>query len=248
MRKPWFRKQTQCWYVEIGRKQVKLGPDKAAAFEQYHKIMAEGQVSAKDEITAHEVVVLYLEWALDNLSEKSFGFYREPLLHFLDFISPKMKVNDLKPRDITSWIKKYYRLSKPQKGKPQRPVSDNHRHNAVRAVKRCFQWAKEEGHIDKSPVADVKNFPSTRRETYVTPEQFDKLIAAIRVDDLDFREFVTLMRLTGCRPQEARNAEVRHFDADNKCLTFPKTESKGKRDRRVVLLDGEAFEIIKAQR
>lgn len=244
MKKPWFRKQTQRWYLEHDGRQVNLGPDKAAAFEQYHRIMAEGQVSPASVITVHEIVALYLEWATDHVGERTFGFYRDHLLRFTDFISPKVKVKELRPLHITKWIMQCYRLSKPQAGRKRRPVSDNHRHNAIRAVKRCFKWAKEEGHIEKSPIADVKNYPTSRRETYVSPGEFDLMFAAIREGDRDFQEFVMLMRLTGCRPQEVRQAEKRHFNAQSNCLDFPKGESKGRKDRRVVLLDGEALVII----
>lgn len=36
---PFFKKARQLWYVEIDRKQHCLGPDKEAAFVQYHQLM-----------------------------------------------------------------------------------------------------------------------------------------------------------------------------------------------------------------
>ena len=38
--KPFFRKQTRSWYVQIGKKQVPLGKDEKAAWDKYHQIMA----------------------------------------------------------------------------------------------------------------------------------------------------------------------------------------------------------------
>ena len=34
--KPFFKKARGLWYVEINRQQVNLGPDREAAFRQYH--------------------------------------------------------------------------------------------------------------------------------------------------------------------------------------------------------------------
>ena len=51
------------------------------------------------------------------------------------------------------------------------------------------------------------------------------------------------MTQTGCRPGEARRVEARHFDREDRCWVFPVAESKGKRDKRVVLLTDTAFEI-----
>lgn len=38
--KPFFKKARRLWYVEINRKQINLGPDREAAFQQYHQLMA----------------------------------------------------------------------------------------------------------------------------------------------------------------------------------------------------------------
>ena len=38
--KPWFREQTQSWYVKINGVQHSLGKDKKAADKQYHRLMA----------------------------------------------------------------------------------------------------------------------------------------------------------------------------------------------------------------
>jgi hypothetical protein len=36
MPKPWFRKASQTWYVQV----VNLGPDRDKAFAEYHRLMA----------------------------------------------------------------------------------------------------------------------------------------------------------------------------------------------------------------
>jgi hypothetical protein len=38
--KPFFRKQTGTWYVQIGKKQHNLGRDEQVAKQKYHALMA----------------------------------------------------------------------------------------------------------------------------------------------------------------------------------------------------------------
>lgn len=43
MRKPYYRTARQCWYVKNSKgKAIRLDPDKEAAFELWHKLVAAG--------------------------------------------------------------------------------------------------------------------------------------------------------------------------------------------------------------
>ena len=37
---PFWREQTRCWYVQLGKKQIRLSPDEEDAFRLYHELMA----------------------------------------------------------------------------------------------------------------------------------------------------------------------------------------------------------------
>jgi hypothetical protein len=37
---PFWREQTHCYYVQIGKKQHRLSPDEAEAWRLYHEVMA----------------------------------------------------------------------------------------------------------------------------------------------------------------------------------------------------------------
>jgi hypothetical protein len=43
--KPWYRKQTKSWYVQIGKEQINLGHDKRTAWATYHQLMTETRES-----------------------------------------------------------------------------------------------------------------------------------------------------------------------------------------------------------
>jgi len=50
--KPFFRKFTKSWYVEIRGRQINLGPDKKLAWARYSQLMA-----SPDELNAHTTAV-----------------------------------------------------------------------------------------------------------------------------------------------------------------------------------------------
>ena len=58
---PFFRQQTQSWYVQIGKEQTPLGKDKKAAWKEYHKLMA-GQRKLFSADPVAFVVDEFLEW------------------------------------------------------------------------------------------------------------------------------------------------------------------------------------------
>lgn len=253
MRQPFKRKDTGCWHLQQGTRQINLGRDKEAAFQEYHRIMAEKTADDKptawDSLPVQMVIAAFLTWVKANRKPATYQFYRIPLLNFAKFVGPKLKTREVRPFHITRWMAACFQETKRRKKKDgsfttPKPVSDNHRHNGIRAVKECFAWAKAEGHLQTNALAEVKNYPTTRRDTYINPDQFETLMAAIRQTDVDFREFVLMMRLTGCRPQEVRHAEKRHYDRASQSLDFPAGEIKGSKEMRVVLLEGESLAIV----
>ena len=54
---------------------------------------------------------------------------------------------------------------------------------------------------------------------------------------------LTTLKETGCRPEEVRAVESRHFDRTGRCWMFPRAESKGKKRSRIVHLTDKAYEI-----
>jgi hypothetical protein len=59
--KPFFRAQTQSWYLQIQGRQISLGKDEKAAMKEYHRIMGAEQVPA---LTAP--VDEFLDWTKRN--------------------------------------------------------------------------------------------------------------------------------------------------------------------------------------
>lgn len=228
---PFFRKSTQSWYVQLNGKQIPLGKDRDKAFEKYHTIMLGRQPIATD-ISVRQALGMFLTWCEGHRSTRTYEWYRDHLKRFREYIDETLAVANLKPHHVETWVDADYA-----------GTSSNYRHGAVRAVVRVMNWLVKGGHIPASPVANIERPSTEAREAYITPDQWIRALALVKQKD-PFRDFITFMRLTGCRPQEARAIESQHFDRFARTVIFAVRDSKGKREKRVIPLHREAVAIL----
>ena len=228
--KPWYRKQTKSWYVQIDGKQINLGTKKRDAWRKYHKIMAGGVVSARTD-TAIALLDKYLTWCEHNLAAATARKNRFHLKRFGAHIKPQLTATDVKPLHVQRWIDKQYR------GK-----SSTYKNIAITAVKAAFNWAVEQGYLDHSPVARMKKPRCASREFFLPAVDRLRVLNAARGQQ--FKELVAVMFASGARPQEMRVIAARHFEPDLSRLVFLREESKGKQRRRVIYLDDMSREIV----
>lgn len=230
--KPFFKKGRGLWYVQIDGRQVNLGPDKEAAFKQYHALMQSPTPVVAPQVSSSPLVVVladaYLDWVKRERSADTFEWYRYRLERFAKKF-PDLKTGDLKPHHVQEWLNEYPDLSRTS------------RRNYVRSVKTCLTWAVQQGYIEKNPIAHMPVPSAEHREITVSVEEYQTLLEAI--PDPAFRDLVIVTWETGCRPQESLRVEARHVDLKRKRWVFPKSEAKGKRQPRVVYLTEPAFEI-----
>jgi len=242
--KPHFKKSHKAWYLNLNGKQIRLASEeegKERAMEVYYQVMA-GRLPPQQDQSAATVLYRFLMHH-ENSPASTRRFYSRPVRSFMDYIGPSLRVSDVQPYHVENWLNGCHRVKKLKGGKPtDKPTSSTYRHNLVRAVKSAFQWAEDKGYIAKSPVRKVKVPPQYSRgdDAYLEPDQWAQVLAC---DDAALLDLLIVMHETGCRPQEVRRVESRHFDRAAKCWEFPAAESKGKREKRIVLLSDRAFEI-----
>jgi len=227
MRKPYFRASQACWYILHGGKQVRLGEDKEEAFQRWHELLRAEQPTAPD-TEVSDLIADFMDWCEKHRSPGTYGWYRFFLISFVDSLGT-MKLSVLKPHHVTRWLE-------------QRKFTGNTGNGAVRAVTGCFNWAVRQGKLKENPIKGADRPAASPRESYIAPDQFKRLMASIKQSD-PFYDFLMFLRLTGCRPQEARTAEARHFDGQS--IVFPRVESKGKRRQRVIPLNDQALAIVR---
>lgn len=119
----------------------------------------------------------------------------------------------------------------------------NQKRGAVIAVTRPFAWAAKLGHLDRNPVAGTVKPKAERREHHTSPEAFARLLGCYRPGD-PFRDYLEFLWETGCRPQEARQLEPRHYVSAKRLFALPPTEAKGKRRWRLIRLTDRAAAIV----
>lgn len=227
--KPFFRQQTQSWYVEFGGKQYNLGKDKAAAQEKYHELATKLRGGLPDDSIA-VLLNRYLAFCENNQAHTSFVKKRLHLRRLGQFLGPKMKVSALKPHHLQTWLDRDY------KGK-----SDTYRNDAATTAKSAFSWAAKQGYIGSSPVAALEKPRPNVREFFVPSEQWPQLVEAAGGEA--FKDYIRFALSTGARPQEIRVLEAKHFDRPRQRFVLTITESKGRRRQRTIYLDATALEI-----
>jgi integrase len=228
-RKPYWKTSHKAWYFRHHGKEVRLDPDKEKAWQKWHLFKA-GELEITKDTKVIELIAEFLDRCQRKSRPSTYEWYRKHLHSFANYIGG-LRVSSIKPLHVTRWIDQRY------------PNTSNGStiNGAMRSVQRVFNWARKEGLLKTSPLEGLEKPRPTRRDVYLTPEQYKAVVAAIK--DRGFLDVVVTMRETGCRPQEVRAVEARHFDPKSRCWVFPKEEAKGGREARVVLLNDRAFEI-----
>lgn len=236
-----WKKTHKCYYVQVtdstgNRDYRRLDPDEDKAEVQRAAIITslggsvdDDKPTAPVDMTVRGLIDEFLVHCKATSADATYKWYFGFLNRFAATVPKTMKVRDFQSRHVLAWLNRDY----PRVGKKKR--SDNTRHDAITCIKRVFNWAVDEmKYFDRNPLRELKKPPRTPRETYLMPEEFEKLLA--KVKDQAFRDILIALRHTGCRPQEARNVEVKHFRPSEKSWLLPKELSKGgKRERRVRL-------------
>ena len=227
--KPFYKKARSLWYVQIDNKQINLGPNEDAAFQQYHKLMSQPlalQVSPESLVA---IIDAFLEWTQKNRSPDTYEWYRHRLQRFVTTY-PEMRVSMLKPHHVEQWVDGY-------------DIAQTTRRNYFQCIKRCLSWAKRQGRIDSNPL-EVLDMPTAqRKEVHVPPEEFERLLGQVR--DARFRDLLITTYQTGCRPQESLRLMAEYVDLKNARWVFPTSKSKGKKSPRIVYLNDVALAITK---
>jgi integrase len=233
---PFWRSARNCWFVQIGKKQHRLSPDRDEAYRLYHELMARpadvpSPSAAPPSHLAIAIIDLFLDWASKNKAKRTYEAYRDHLQTFVDPLPPDIKVMELKPYHVTHIMDDHAGT-----------WSNNTKNDFATDVQRAFNWAVEEGLIDRSPLARVRKPAREARETAVSPTEYRDIMAA--VEEPNLRDLLELAWETGARVQELRVIEARHVDLGQGRIVFPPREAKGKRRHRVIYLTAPARALL----
>jgi integrase len=231
---PFWRAERKCWFVQLGKKQVRLSADEAEAWRLYHELMARPPDAPRSVVYSQatpvvEILDAFLGWAQANSSPKTFRWRQAALKVFARSIPRDLAVGDLRPHHVTAEMNAH-----PTWGPDTRA-------NFARCVQRAFSWATDQGMVDRNPIPKIEKPGKGRREDVYTREEYERLLASF--PDQEFRDLLTTAWETGCRPQELFAVGAADVDLAGRRWVFKVRDSKGKRKPRVVYLSDAAFEI-----
>ena len=238
--KPFFRSARNCWFVQLGKEQIKLDPDEETAMRLYHELMAARAAAPKTlsptpdgTLTAAEVFDKYLDWCEKHREPRTYEWYRDHIQSFCDHTKDVVRKSaaDLKPFHVVEWADTHT------------DWGAAYRRGAIIAIQRPFNWAEKLGYISASPVKYIEKPKPSRRENAVTSDDWKKIRAHYPAGD----PFLLLLEFSwesGCRPQESKRIEARHVDLLRLRVVFPPDEAKGKKRTRVIHLTEPASLIL----
>jgi integrase len=240
--KPFFRSARNCWFVQIGGKQVRLHPDEAEAMRLYHELMASrakpgvtNPISARADgaLSVAEVFDKFLDWCGRHREARTFSWYRDHIQSFLDHLgrAAGLPAPALKPYMVVAWADTHAEWG------------GAYRRGAITAVQRPLNWAVKLGHLDANPVRHIEKPRPTRRENAVTAADWGRIKAHYPEGD-PFAGLLEFAWETGARPQEAKRIEARHLQLARQRVVFPAEEAKGRKRPRVIHLTPRAAQIV----
>ena len=183
-----------------------------------------------------EVIDKFLDWCQTHRAPRTYEWYRQHLQNFLDVSGAgRLAVGQLKPFHVVEWVDSH--------GGAWSPAC---RRGAIIAVQRPFNWAAKLGYVPATPLPFVEKPKAQRREQALSATDWGRIKASYPAGD-PFVELLEFCWETGARPQEAKAAAARHYDAKGRRVVFPAAEAKGKRKVRVIHLTARAAELLDKQ-
>jgi|GEM_PF-1430795 len=255
--RPWHRKQTGWWMVEMNGQQVKLveGPkdeehrlaaeEKFAELRRLHRIAPQSPTSR----TA-DLIEAYLSWSRQNLSAETHRVNQYYCQLFAEHCGT-VSAREMKPFHVTKWIttmmsperveREMVRraaeleagtVEKRQLGGIPKVWGASTAHNGRTTAFRVFSWAKDEGLLPENPLAGMKRPKPPSRQRAMSDGEFTKLYENAGGP---FADYLLALRETGARPKELRDLLWTQVQEDRLVLTKHKTSRKVGKARVIIL-------------
>jgi integrase len=245
--KPWYRTSKSAWYVQHNGQQARLGehPEGAAPpkktksgwnvppaiLDAFYKLMASDPSSVPDakELITAQVCDLFLDHSERHNERATYLCYKHFLQSFCA-LHGRIKAVELKPIHVTRWLD-----ANTWKGG---------RRDAVAAVKRAFNWADQQGLLTPNPLRNVQKPRGGRRTRILTAEERAEILAAVK--DRNFKEFLTALHLTGCRPSEVARVTAAQVNLELGVWVLEQHKTAKKTgEPRMVYLNPEMVEMTR---
>lgn len=153
--KPWYRKDRKSWFVTIDGERHNLGPDRAAAKEQFHELMLRPLPRRASPQSVVGVIDAFLDWCQKHKAHDTYQWYVRRTQSFVSSVPATLTIREFKPIHVTRWIDSHSTWN------------DGTKRGSMIAVQRAMNWAVKQGVIEKSPIAYLEKPQAGRRERVV---------------------------------------------------------------------------------
>lgn len=215
MRKPFFKKSHQRWYIRIDGKDVPLGEDEESAFRKWAAMVESGR-----QLGDPLMKVFVLASAFLNEQEGLISGDRLSLLtHYIAAFSRQfgqLLCSEVSKGSVVKWVSS------------QESWGDWARHDAIACAKRMFNWAVENDYMPKNPLKGLANPEPESRQRVLTPDEHATLIKLARESKHNGAAFALYLIASRCgaRPQMIRSVESKHIVGQTWVLPHHKTRKK----------------------
>lgn len=243
MHKVWYRASKGSWFVTFHeggqRKQLRLvkAPKtregrKLAEAQLLRELKARPEIEESSTsprwITVAHVIDAFLKHSKEEHDPDTATWYAFMCATFKAKWG-KLRVTQLRKRHVRRWLKE----------SKYNPTSQN---RALGCVKRAFNWAVEEEHILRNPIAHVRKPRFVTRDRILEPGERELILSAIR--DESFRDFILGMSMTGCRPGEVASVTRENVSLQHGVWILPKHKTAKRTGRpRIVYLSPAALAL-----
>lgn len=249
---PWRRKSCGgAWYAKIDGRHVRLADadatvrEAARALGRALEAAASGVPAAEPgTATIRQAAATYLEarradLEAGRLGDAGFRGLRDVLAVFVSAYGDKL-LDDLRPTEVERWLAD----AAVGKGTPSgRPWGVNYRALAASHVRAFTRWAARSGLASRDVLDGLRRDPPRPRETVLTGEAADRLIAAC---EPDLADYLLALRLSGCRPNEVATLTADRVDLDaGTWHVVDKIRRKTGAEHRVVSLGDRGRELTR---
>ncbi len=263
--KPWFRKHDDYWYATITpgakpEKLVKGQGNEGEAQERFQELTRRGRCPY-DTRSTEIVVSLFLEHVQQDRKPRTYDNYSDLLSAFCKHYG-SVKVKDLTDDHARAFIhrqesKKRRKVKYTAKIKSGRfkgiernfvatvkPWSPNRSATFAAVIRSCFNWAVKTKKITSHPFHHLdRPYKATRTRIY-SAEEFTSLV---ETTDKDFGDFLTALRLTGCRPSELSRVTAKDVDTKNWCFILEEHKTDRTGADKVIWLNDEMILLTQAR-
>lgn len=241
MRKPFFRTERQCWYVEVQRgKFIRLDPDERTAYKQWERLR---QINDYQHSEA-TVEAIFEAW-LSHFRVKAGGDRLEKAISLLsdcaEHVGPQSLARELSAVKLHSWLKKDRK-----RGKREYVWSIARQRDAAQFVKRAYKWAHIRGWLPPSDILDLSLETPAPRDVLIPRSVHVELIESTR-GGLDrgkpFGLVLIALWHSGARPIQIRELEARHI-SEHGDWVFSKHKTSGKTGKALIVRTSPCLQTL----